>query len=74
MPKFRKISLEIYKNSGYGQYTIKATYKGKAIEAHSTNSEAYDWLNDNGNKEKHQDAKRACYMAIVSKYNQLFKY
>ena len=74
MAKFRKINLEIYKNSGYGQYTIKAIYKGNAIEAHSTNSEAFDWLNDDSNKEKHQDAKRACYCAIVARYNYLFKY
>ena len=72
MAKFRKINLEIYKNSGYGQYTIKAIYKGKAIEAHSTNSEAFDWLNDDSNKEKHLEAKRACYYAIVTHYNFAF--
>ena len=74
MAKFRKINLEIYKIGGYGQYTIKAIYKGKAIEAHSTNSEAFDWLNDNSNKSKHTQAKRACYYAIVARYNHLFKY
>ena len=73
MAKFRKINLEICRNKGYGQYTIKAAYKGKDIEVHSTDSETYDWLNDNSNKSKHSQAKRACYCAIVARYNHLFK-
>jgi len=74
MATFRKVNLTISKKSGYGQYEISAQYKGKAIAVHSTDSEAYDWLNDDSNKEKHQDAKRACYSAIVSAYNREFKY
>ena len=73
MASFRKIKLEISKSNGYGQYLISAKYRGKYISTHSTNSQAFDWLNDDSNKEKHQDAKRACYCAIVAKYNHLFK-
>lgn len=74
MASFRKIKLEISKSNGYGQYVISAKYRGKYISTHSTDSEAYDWLNDNSNKLKHSQAKRACYYAIIAKYNHLFKY
>ena len=70
MATFRKITLQIAKLSGYGQYEISAKYRGKQIAVHSTNSEAYDWIHDNSNRQKHSEAKRACYYAIVAKYNK----
>lgn len=74
MATFRKIKLQMSRKTGYGQYEISAQYRGKSIKVHSTDSEAYDWLNDEVNKKKHQQAKRACYSAIVSAYNREFKY
>ena len=73
MASFRKIKLEISKTNGYYQYVISAKYRGKYISTHSSNSQAFDWLNDDSNKEKHLEAKRACYYAIVTKYSHLFK-
>lgn len=70
MATFRKIKLEM-SSRGRGQYTISAMYKGEQINVHSTDSETYDWLNDDSNKEKHQDAKRSAYSAIVRQYETI---
>lgn len=69
MAKFRKIELEIRKLSGYGNYIVSAKYRGKQIQAITHDSECYDWLEDESNKEKHKQAKRAAYSLIVSKFN-----
>jgi hypothetical protein len=74
MATFKKVNLKIQRGSGYGQYIITATYKGKEVKAHTTDSEAYDWLNDDSNKEKHQDAKRHCYMKIVQAFDNMKEY
>ena len=71
MATFRKVNLEIRKANGYGQYIISATYKGKDLEVHTTDSECYDWLDDDSNKQKHQEAKRYAYSKIVTAYNNL---
>ena len=70
MAKFRKVEISIgrSKRGGYGQYTIYAKYRGKEIKVHTTDSEAFDWLEDDSNKELHQQAKRHCYSAIVRAY------
>lgn len=69
---FRKVELSIRRGNGYGHYIISADYKGKHIEAHTTDSECFDWLNDDSNMEKHQDAKRHAYSKIVSAYENRF--
>lgn len=75
MATFRKVNFEMVRGNGYGQYIIEASYKGKDIKAHTTNSEAWDWLNNEGftkeEKEKHRDALRHCYFKIVEAYNNL---
>jgi hypothetical protein len=53
---------------GYGRYIIEADYKGKHIEVETTDSEAYDWLDDDSNKEKHRDALRHCYYKVRDAY------
>lgn len=68
MATFRKLELTISRASGYGQYIISATYRGKEIKVHTTDAECFDWLDDDSNKEKHQEAKRYAYNAIVSAY------
>jgi hypothetical protein len=68
MARFRKIELKIEKTHLYGRYYVSAKYKGQEIKTMISNSECYDWLNDESNKEKHQEAKRYAYKAIVSKY------
>lgn len=66
--KYRKISLHIERGNGYGQYCIIARYKGQDIKAHTTNSMCFDWLNDDSDKRKHQEAKRYAYNRIVGAY------
>lgn len=72
MATFRKVNLEITKTSGYGQYIVSATYRGKDIKVHTTDSEIFDWLDDDGNKEKHQNAKRAAYGLVVRAYENQY--
>lgn len=74
MTTFRKVNLSISKLSGYGQYEVSAKYRGKQITAHTTDSECYDWLNDDSNKYQHQQAKKHAYYKIVSAYDMQRKY
>ena len=71
MATFRKVNFEMRKGNGYGQYVIEARYRGQNIKVRPTDSEAWDWINDDSNKEKHNDARRHCYLKIVEAYNNL---
>ena len=71
MTTFKKVRLEIARGNGYGQYIVIAEYKGKLIHAHTTDSETFDWLNDDSDKAKHQEAKRNAYTLIVNAYYNL---
>lgn len=42
---------------GYGQYTLRATIDGQALSAHCTDSEVWDWIDDEENEAKHEAAK-----------------
>lgn len=67
--KFNKVEFHMTRGNGYGQYYIHSTYKGKVLKIHTTNSEAWDWIDDDTNKEKHMNALRHCYHMIVNEYN-----
>ena len=67
--KFNKIDLTIYAIChSYGQYLITAHYRGKYVTAHTTDSEAFDYLYNPDNKIKHLEAKRHCYYKIVEAF------
>lgn len=66
MKSFRKVKFEMRKLSGYGQYLIIGFYRGKEVRVRSTNSEAWDWWNDESDKAMHQNAKRYCYTRIIT--------
>lgn len=70
MATFRNVEFRMRRGNGYGQYVIEARYRGEDIKAYTTDSEAWDWINDDSNKEKHQDALRHCYRKIVEAYNE----
>lgn len=74
MQKFRKVEMEMRRGNGYGQYYITAHYRGVDIKAHTTDSEAWDWFNNEGStkeeKEKHREAMRHCYGRIVAEYEK----
>lgn len=71
MASFRKVNFEMKRGNGYGQYVIEGNYKKKNIKVHSTCSQSFDWLNDDSNKEKHNDARKYCYYKIVNTYNNI---
>jgi hypothetical protein len=64
MANFRKVEIEIKRKSGYGQYEVSALYKGKIVKAHTTDSEMFDWLEDDSDKVKHLEAKQRAYSLI----------
>lgn len=68
---FRKIELEVVHGNGYGQYKVLAKYRGQWVVARTTDSEIYDWIDDDSNAEKHADAKRSAYQLIVRHFNEL---
>ncbi|MDA3780325.1 MAG: hypothetical protein PF487_08950 [Bacteroidales bacterium] len=67
---FNKVTFEMIKGNGYGQYYIISKYKGVDLKIHTTNSDAWDWINDESNKEKHIQALRSCYLMIVDRYRR----
>lgn len=71
MAKFRKVNIEISRKSGYGQYQLSAFYRGKSVKAHTTDSEMYDWLEDESNRVKHQEAKQRAYLIIKYAYQDI---
>ena len=68
MATFRKTNLEIRRTNSYGRYVINAKYKGRDVVVYTNDSECFDWLNDDSNKEKHLQAKRHAYSKIVEQY------
>lgn len=46
----------IKRGKGYGQYVVTGTINGVEVSAHTTNSEAFDWFDDDSNFEKHVEA------------------
>lgn len=55
---------------GRGQYRIEAGYRGRRVTASSTDSEAYDFLDDEGDRERQRDALRHCWRRIREEYNK----
>jgi hypothetical protein len=64
-------NISINRTSSYGRYVIKGTVNGVGVAASTTNSEAFDWLNDDSNDEKHQDAIAYCESKLESAYEQM---
>lgn len=71
MAYFRKVEIKISKKSGYGQYQVSSFYRGKDVKAHTTDSEMYDWLEDDSNKIKHQEAKQRAYSLIRNTFENM---
>lgn len=61
---YRKVKFSMSKSSGYGNYVINSIYKGKSVRIVCHNSIAYDWLDDDSDKEKMLEARRYCYQKI----------
>lgn len=72
MQSFRKVKMEMTRAHGYGQYYILAHYRGKDIKVHTTEGWAWDWFEDDSDKEKHLEALRYCYRQIVQTYRDCY--
>lgn len=68
---FRGVEFTVSHTCSYGRYLITAHYRGKNVKAETTDSEAYDWYDDDSNKKKHMDALRHCYNKIREAYESL---
>lgn len=53
-------TITIERAIGYGQYTLR----GLGTSVHCTDSEIWDWCDDNENEEKHSEAKEAAYRML----------
>lgn len=64
-------NLDVRKGKGYGQYIVTADVNGMEVKAHTTDSEIYDWLHDDMNEEKHEQAKESARMLVEVAYENL---
>lgn len=59
--RFNKVDITMERGNGYGQYYYVAeNYKGKKVKVHTTNSEAWDWIDDDSNKGKTFRSEKKC--------------
>lgn len=56
--------INVSRGNSYGHYKITSKFYGREITCTTTDSEMYDWINDNSNRSKHSWAKKAAYIAI----------
>ena len=69
MAKYRNVEFTVSKGSGYSQYIIEATYKGVEITVTTNNSQMWDFLEDDSNPKKRQEALRYCHGRIMREYD-----
>ena len=69
-PEIEISNVTISRGNGYGQYIVSGLVNGEYIEVPTTDSEAFDWLNDDSNEEKHQEAIAHCNMKLEMAYER----
>lgn len=57
------------KASGYGHFEIKGRINGEWVKVITTNSEAFDYINDDDNPEKQAEALQYCKRRLEMAYN-----
>jgi hypothetical protein len=62
-------NISIQKTTRYGHFELSGMVNGKSIKIITTNSEAFDWLNDDENEEKHLEAIAYCERMLEMAYN-----
>lgn len=70
MAVFNKVEMSMLRTNMYGHYILRAKYRGKNLSIITTNSEAFDWLDDPSDKQKHLEAKRYCLGKIREAYEK----
>ena len=63
-------NITIQRKSGYGHYLLTGMVNGQIVTKPTTNSECFDWLNDDSNEEKHQEAIEYAKNALINQYEQ----
>lgn len=63
--------IRIARTSQYGHYRITGMVNGIEVSAITTDSEAFDYLNDEDNQEKHEQALAHCEMKLELAYENL---
>ena len=61
----------IKRANGYGQYIVSGNVNGVDVTTRTTNSEAFDWFDDDSNEEKHQDAIQSVNIMLEVAYANL---
>lgn len=62
-------NISIEKTTRYGHFKLSGLVNGEAISVITTNSESFDWLNDDENKEKNAEAIAYCERRLEMAYN-----
>jgi hypothetical protein len=63
--------ITITRLSGYGQYLITGVVNGVEVTARTTDSEAFDYLNDDDYPEKQQQAIEHCTYKLEQAFENL---
>jgi hypothetical protein len=64
-------NIKIRKGNGYGQYVVTGEVNGVEVKAHTTDSEAYDYLYNDENLEKSEEALLHCEIKLELAYQNL---
>lgn len=63
--------ITINRTSSYGRYTINGVVNGVEVTAITTDSEAFDYLNEEDYTEKQQQAIEHCTYKLINAYENL---
>ena len=64
-------NIKIKRTSSYGRYVVTGMVNGIEISAITNDSEAFDYLNDEDNQEKHEQALAHCEYKLIQAYENL---
>jgi hypothetical protein len=64
-------NIEISRTKSYGHYRVTGTIDGVEVSCITTNSEAFDYLNDYDNSEKQAAAQAHCEMILELAYENI---
>jgi hypothetical protein len=63
--------IRIERTSSYGHYRVTGVVEGREVSCITTNSEAFDYLNDDEDAEKQAEAQAHCQMILELTYENL---
>ena len=62
------VDVKVRRADGYGQYFISGVVEGVEVKVRDTNSECFDWIDDDSNIEKHIEAKEYAHRKLCRTY------